>query len=388
MTPTFADNSAFDKLRDVSITHDISTTALRSASSDDSLCQVPVKSLQEDVMPREHSWMHSEHEACFTASTVVSCIVQAAENSDIPSLQEEPTDAGPFPDAPTLVGKPAAPTGLSRAPNVASTRMGTPGAAGQDTIDLGVSGCDDVIPTPGFFRPGSGPAQPPIESPTTPEDAPIKPFSFSKSSGSQFATPEIPIHSGMTPVTTAADARHAQKHIPAWNRCSKLVEKSFPLVARQIRSLAAMPGPQPAWAHTPYMLLHAICTTKGWELSVRHESAPRIGVDSSVIATVNIPAINDSGRTFTSTGRNQGAVLSSCSDRQLMDIGNVFFRQSLQVCCKFVKGIRSTTFTTCRTTMQSDPIWACSRELPSHATVSCHSHSYVASDCLPPTSKP
>lgn len=226
--------------------------------------------------------------------------------SYILSLQEQPTEAGPFPDAPTLVGTPAAPTGISRAPNVASTRMGTPGAAGQNAIDLGVSGCDDVIPTPGFFRPGCGPAQPPIDSPATPEDAPIKPFSFSNSSGSHFATPEIPIHSGMTPVTTAADARHAQKHIPAWNRCSKLVEKSFPLVARQIKSLASMPGPQPAWAHTPYMLLHSICTTKGWELSVRHESAPRIGVDASVIATVNIPAVNDNGRTFTSTGRNQG----------------------------------------------------------------------------------
>jgi hypothetical protein len=227
-------------------------------------------------------------------------------------MQEQPAEAGPFPEAPYQVGTPAAPTGISRAHHSAS-HMETPSSGtrasrvGQDTVDLAcAAGCDDVIPTPGFFRPGTGPAPAPIESPATPEDAPIKPFSFSKSAGSQFATPEIPIHSGMTPMTTAADARHAQKHIPAWNRCTKLVEKSFPLVARQIKSLAAMPGPQPSWAHTPYMLLHSICTTKGWELSVRHETAPRIGVDSSVIATVNIPSLNDSGRTFTSTGRNQG----------------------------------------------------------------------------------
>lgn len=237
--------------------------------------------------------------------------------ADIQSMQEQPKEAGPFPEVPHLVGTPAAPTGISRAPNVAPINMRTPGSVaagrvGQDSIDLGAAGCDDVIPTPGFFRLGSGPVQGLIESPATPEEAAIKPFSFSKSAGSQFATPEIPIHSGMTPVTTAADSRHAQKHIPAWNRCIKLVEKSFPLVAKQIKSLAAMPGPQPAWAHTPYMLLHAICSTKGWELSVRHESAPRIGVDSSVIATVNIVSLSDSGRTFTSTGRNQGMVPDFC----------------------------------------------------------------------------
>lgn len=234
-------------------------------------------------------------------------------------MQEQPTEAGPFPDVPYQLGTPAAPTGISRAPNVASTRMGTPGArvsgtGDQNNIDLGAVGCDDVIPTPGFFRPGSGLAPAPLESPATPEDAPIKPFTFSTSAGSQFATPEVNIHTGMSPVTTAADSRHAQKHIPAWNRCIKLVEKSYPLVARQIKSLASMPGPHPAWAHTPYMLLHSICTTKGWELSVRHESAPRIGVDASVIATVNIPAVNDSGRTFTATGRNQGVPWFCCRE--------------------------------------------------------------------------
>jgi hypothetical protein len=227
-------------------------------------------------------------------------------------MQEQPAEAGPFPDAPFKLGTPAAPTGISRAhhnmPRMESESSTSKAAssARQETIDLGASGCDDIIPTPGFFRPGTGPAPAPMGSPATPEDAPVKPFSFSKSAGSQFATPEVPIHSGMTPMTTAADARHAQKHIPAWNRCTKLVEKSFPLVARQIKSLAAMPGSHPSWAHTPYMLLHSICITKGWELSVRHETAPRIGVDSSVVATVNIPSLNDSGRTFTFTGRNQG----------------------------------------------------------------------------------
>jgi hypothetical protein len=221
-------------------------------------------------------------------------------------VQELPISAGPYPEAPTLMGTPAAPSGIRASATAAPAA--TPTTAPQSTVELDAIGRDDVLPTPGFFQ-GPGTGNKAIDSPVTPEDAPFKPFCFSKSAGSQFATPEVPIHSGMTPMTTA-DSRHAQKHIPAWNRIVKLIEKQHPLVARQVQALAAMPGSQPAWARTPYMLLHSVCSTKGWELSVRHESASRIGAESSVIATVNIPAVADSGQTFTSVGKNQGAALS------------------------------------------------------------------------------
>jgi hypothetical protein len=74
LTPTFADSTAFDKLRDVYITHsNMPTSAARSASSDDSLCQVPFNPLQEDPVDREHSRMHSAHQACPRISRFTCC---------------------------------------------------------------------------------------------------------------------------------------------------------------------------------------------------------------------------------------------------------------------------------------------------------------------------
>eukprot|EP00892_Ulva_mutabilis_P005019 jgi/Ulvmu1/288/UM001_0292.1 len=140
----------------------------------------------------------------------------------------------------------------------------------------------------------------------TPEDASIKPLSFAKSAGSQFATPEVPISCGMTPMTTMEE-RQAQKHIPAWNRVSKAVEKQLPLVSKIVQGLWNAPCDQPAWSKTPFMLLHAVCVAKGWGLTVSPETEARIGAGCSIVATVNMPLPTvEGGRTFTATGKNMG----------------------------------------------------------------------------------
>jgi hypothetical protein len=162
------------------------------------------------------------------------------------------------------------------------------------------------VPTPSLIAAQENPAAL-FASPGTPQDLRLRPFAFSMSAGSHFATPEVPIATGMTPMTPS-DARHAQKHIPAWNRVSRVVEKQAPLVYRQVSSLWAKPTGQHTWAKTPFLLLQAICATKGWQLTVRYETEVRIGLASSVIATVNVPAENG-GKSFTGLGKNTGEPL-------------------------------------------------------------------------------
>lgn len=173
-------------------------------------------------------------------------------------------------------------------------------------MQLQAAGREDDLPTPGFFQPGASFMVKPVGSPATPEDVSIKPLSFAKSAGSQFATPEIPISCGMTPMTTMEE-RQAQKHIPAWNRISTVVEKQFPLVSKIVQGLWHAPSEQPAWSKTPFMLLHAICVAKGWGLTVSPETESRIGAGSSIVATVNMPSPTvEGGLTFTATGKNMG----------------------------------------------------------------------------------
>ena len=179
------------------------------------------------------------------------------------------------------------------------------GADEQSPVQLQAAGREDDLPTPGFFQPGSFMAKA-VSSPVTPEDASIKPLSFAKSAGSQFATPEVPISCGMTPMTTVEE-RQAQKHIPAWNRVCKVVEKQLPLVSKIVQGLWNMPSEQPAWTKTPFMLLHAVCIAKGWGLTVSPETEARIGSGCSIVATVNMLAPTvEGGRTFTATGKNMG----------------------------------------------------------------------------------
>lgn len=196
-------------------------------------------------------------------------------------------------------------------PADAMPAAGTPTIATADEqspVQLQAAGREDDLPTPGFFQPPGSFMAKAVGSPVTPEDASIKPLSFAKSAGSQFATPEVPISCGMTPMTTMEE-RQAQKHIPAWNRVSKVVEKQLPLVSKIVQGLWYAPSEQPAWAKTPFMLLHAVCVARGWGLTVSPETEARIGSGSSIVATVNMPTPTvEGGRTFTATGKNMGAI--------------------------------------------------------------------------------
>ena len=226
-------------------------------------------------------------------------------------LQELPVSAGPYSKAQAAEDDPSEGIVLQASPEMvvdlaaAASRIVI--ADEQSPIQLQAAGREDDLPTPGFFQPGASFMSQTVGSPATPEDAPIKPLSFAKSAGSQFATPEIPIHCGMTPMTTMEE-RQAQKHIPAWNRVSKVVEKQNPLVSKIVQGLWYAPSEQPAWAKTPFILLHAVCMAKGWGLTVSPETEARIGAGSSIVATVNMPSPTlEGGRTFTATGKNMGA---------------------------------------------------------------------------------
>jgi hypothetical protein len=183
----------------------------------------------------------------------------------------------------------------------------TPSTAAVDTPTLETEGREDILPTPHFS--GSHNRGTALKSPSTPQDLPFKPFAFSLSAGSHFATPEVPISTCMTPMT-ASEARQAQKHIPAWNRVSRVVEKQAPLTFRQVRNLWATPTGQQPCAKTPFLLLQSVCSFKGWELTVRHEAEVRIGSATSVVATVNVPDVSG-GRAFSAVGKSAGAPTAS-----------------------------------------------------------------------------
>ena len=232
------------------------------------------------------------------------------DQQDSPNTLQLPEQAADTPS--TVVDTPS----VAAAPSPATTSPATVCSHGAGTPVLAANGREDDVPTPALAV--GKVAAPLYKSPGTPQDLPQRPLSFAHSAGSNFATPEIPIASGMTPMT-ASDARNAQRHIPAWNRVTRIAQKQAPLVAQQVASLWAKPSGAHTWAKTPFLLLQGICTAKGWELSVRHEAEVRIGTAATVVATVNIPAAQG-GQSFTGIGKNAG-VLS----RRLPDCAAMVF---------------------------------------------------------------
>jgi hypothetical protein len=220
-----------------------------------------------------------------------------------PPVQGIPATLSRMPFASTSSTPEAGSTPPSQlAPTNGHSLSGMPPAAAGSTPTLETEGREDILPTPhltGLRSQGTT-----LQSPSTPQDLPFKPYAFSLSAGSHMATPEVPISTCMTPMT-ASETRQAQKHIPAWNRVSRVVEKQAPLTFRQIKNLWATPTGQQPCAKTPFLLLQSVCSLKGWELTVRHESEVRIGSATSVVATVNVPDVSG-GRAFSAVGKSAG----------------------------------------------------------------------------------
>lgn len=180
---------------------------------------------------------------------------------------------------------------------------------------LAAAGRDDDAPTPALFAAASQRAvkQAIVKSPATPDDIAFRPVAFTKSAGSTFATPEVPIATGVSPVAAVgANARQAQRHVPAWNRVHRAIEAKAPVAYKQVKSLQSMPGiaDQPAWAKTPFLLLKGLCESKGWQLTHRKATEGRIGEFVSVSMTVVLPGSPgdpSGGRTFTAAENASGA---------------------------------------------------------------------------------
>jgi hypothetical protein len=205
---------------------------------------------------------------------------------------------------------------MSGAPSVSKTPAISFGAVpvSGETLILAAAGRDDDAPTPCLFQSLEQRAKHVVtKSPTTPDDVAFQPIAFTKSAGSHFATPEVPITTGMSPVTAiGANVRQAQRHVPAWNRVYRVVETRASIAYNQVKSLQTMPGTvdQPAWAKTPYMLLKGLCEIKGWKLTHRKETEGRIGEPVAVAMTVVIPSSPGSptgGRTVTAVESTPGA---------------------------------------------------------------------------------
>jgi hypothetical protein len=162
-----------------------------------------------------------------TANTPAPACINAIGLAAEVSGTTASTDADPRPDQSPPLAAAEPYDHVNNTPKGIPQLADTPSTAATSAPSLSAAGREDDAPTPALLTTHARRAvavATGVNTPGTPADAPLRPFTFAVSAGSSFATPEVRIASQMTPMT-AAEARQAQKHLPAWHRAERVVHK-------------------------------------------------------------------------------------------------------------------------------------------------------------------